>query len=565
MYDNTPAGALRLSRTAIVVISGETEERVNVVAKSGEWNATEDAEWLAIERDDQAAIISIDAYPPTEPQGDEEQESRTAVVTFTSGGESVELNVTQLPEGADTGERHPEYEINRAIHEQFLAPLYYEDEARTVPADYNQSYRDFWNNYLENLDRNELDGGEWATGKKRRYIYSFVEKHPAGTAAADTPRLGYGMEFDLGNYDGKLVGRVLYVDEGGPAQRAGLKRGDWFWKVNDIEMQNYEIREVRDSAVVYKLQYNRTIDSLVKPVEGVSPTLGMLEFNMAGERLEDRGRKVVVTPERFRSTPVLHSSTIVAADVTTGEAIRMGYLVLTRFDERYEAEIKNAFAGFENLTHFVLDLRYNRSGSARVTETVGNLLVPEAARGMTFARYESPTGSRTVAFEPEAGSVAVDTIVVLTGPRTAGGSELLINALRGIEPTVKLLVVGDLTQGMSVGMARRMYATTSWEYDTWTASARTFNAAGEGEYGYGFVPNGGTVGEWSGTGTRWSDTWGWKPVQGMTQDPLLFRAMELITGTSRMPTNGVLPSSRRERGGYPREYEYPTNMIVDYE
>ncbi len=596
MYDNTPDEALRLSRSSVVVGMDGGEEHIGVVSGGGTWSVSGVPEWVSVSPTSGGAgtsVVSIvfDPYiieqpeEPEEPENPEEPEEpeqpehpeepeqpeesptrqtsdpqpRTAVLTFSGSGVVKELTLTQLPTPVGPGRRDPEYGINEAIHSEYLDRFYYNGETQTAPADYNQSYRHFWNNYLQNLKRNELDGGEWSRGR-HKYLHSYIEKNPI-----DGPhRLNYGMEFDLGNYDGKLVGRILYVDPDGPADRAGLKRGDWFWKVNGVQMRDYEINNLRDSALVYKYHYNRLIDTLVHPLEDFAPELGMLRYEMHAGRLVDDGVKVSIFPERFEGSPVVHSSTIVERDVY-GEQVRAGYLVLNRFED--EEAIVAAFAGFEDLTHFVLDLRYNRSGRVEIAELVGNLLVPEAARGVKFSDYAfHEEGGRSSVFEPDPRGVAVDSIFVLTGPRTAGGSELLINALRGIpEDVLKLVVVGDTTLGLSVGMVSEVYRTTSWSYEMYIASARVANALGEGDYRYGLVPNGGTVSEWSGAGVRWSQTWGWKELAGQTQDPLLARAMEFVLGSTRMPVGRVLDASTRQRAGLPREFEYPNNMILSDE
>ncbi len=157
--------------------------------------------------------------------------------------------------------------------------------------------------------------------------------------------------------------------------------------------------------------------------------------------------------------------------------------------------------------------------------------------------------------------MGVETVIILTSPRTAGAAELLINALRGID-AVRLVVVGDVTEGMNVGMVHQRHSTDEWEYDVWMESWRAYNASGQGDYHYGLVPNTGTLSEWRGEGVIWSDTWGWKGELGRTEDPLLERALEFVVGTATMPGAGVMDGSTRERAGLPREFPVPTRMVL---
>lgn len=584
-YDNSPKeplelslkGTLRVGRNATVV-------HIGVTARNAPWTMTGDREWCRVEPTSGEAGISQIAVTFT--QNPEDGSERETTFVFTSGEATKELVVVQLTTEIQNPNEDPDAGVNRVVHEEYLNVWYYwNEETLTTPADYNQGYESFFERYLGSLDDNlDYDRKVWSKGNER-YLYSYIERNRVGTAASGVVPLNYGMEFDLADYDGRTpVGRILYVMKGSPAEKAGLKRGDWFDKVDDDpprysgKMGNWLMAGRED------YQYEDRIDSIVNPIQGFSPRLGMLTFLAYNLRLVDENRSVTITPERFRGNPILYSNSsdtgpatgpsnriIVRTAVDGSGTTRTGYLVLGSFDRAFASEIVAEFERFKalELTHFVLDLRYSKNGSVEIAELLGNLLVPETAIGKTFARYEfnatAPAPSRTmvVPFEAHEQSINMPTIIILTSRNTAGPAELLINALRGIDDVVKLIVVGDVTEGMNVGMVRKTYEAEEWEYDIHMAAFRCYNDKGQGDYRYGLSPNDGIIDEWD--DPLWSATWGWKNIPGSVEDRLLERALDFVVKLAPVPVGNVLDSEMHQRDGYPRDFCYPMNMTMDIE
>ncbi len=565
MYNNAPGEPLELSQEKITVGRGATTVNVGVTARNAGWQMSGGAEWLTTDPKSgpqgvTPIVITFEENTLPEDAEDPEAEptTRRATLTFTAGSETKTIEIEQLGIHITPPRQSPEWELNKRVHEELLNPWYYNGETRTTPGDYNQGYKSFYETYLSTLRQNPLDGNVWARDSKR-YLYSYIERDPSG--------LNYGMEFDLGNYDGKLVGRVMWVGEGSPAATAGLKRGDWFWKVNNIQLQNY-------INTAGRYQYNDRIDTLVHPVEGFSPRLSMLTFQPFASRLIDEGRTVDLTTSEWEGSPILGTPQVIEAHTLDGEVVRTGYLALRSFDPEYETDIVRTFTEMKaaEVEVFVLDVRYSKTGTAKMANVVGNLLVPAEAAGQTFARFqyaegEAAANNATWSFEPHESSVGVPLVFVLTSGHTTGAAELLINALRGLDQgMVKLVVIGDVTEGMNTGMVRKeITAEVEGEqhtYAVWIAAFRCFNAAGNGAYEYGFTPNGGAVNEWQGNGILWNDGWGWKGWEGATEDPLLRRAMDMVMGITAVPNGGVLESRSRQQAGYPRDYLPRASMTL---
>jgi hypothetical protein len=204
---------------------------------------------------------------------------------------------------------------------------------------------------------------------------------------------------------------------------------------------------------------------------------------------------------------------------------------------------------------------------------MGNLLVggTEGVAGTTFANYEFRDAARNRSdnFAAHPQSLALDTLFVLTSRHTAGPSELLINALRGIDQSVvKLVVVGETTRGLAAGMVRRTYTPSEgeWEYSAWMLSSICSNATGESDYMYGLIPNGEMVDELD-TGKplnmKWPSNWGWDEREGATQDQHMQNVVDMIRGNHEIPAKQVGYASKHDHEGLPRKYCFPTNMMVE--
>lgn len=553
MPDNSPKEPLELSRTSIIVGKDAVTAHIGVTARNSSWTLTGDEEWCRATPTTGDTGISNITITFLDNEADE---SRSATLTLIAGDIRKEVSLQQLSTNIIPPNQNAEYPVNEEIYKYLLKWYYWNEEVETTAADYNQGYKTFFENYLKTLKKNTTaDGNTWSK-LQQRYLYSYITRNPRGTAAAGTAPLNYGMEFDLENYDGKLVGRVLYVMENSPAAKAGLKRGDWFYKINDVQMGAWE-------NVDWGYQYNRLIDTLVRPRQGESPKLGMLTFISYAGTLRDDRQSITVSSENFRGSPILHAS--IPQNTTAG------YLFYNSFDPVYRneliAEFGNSFRN-KNLTHFILDLRYNRSGTVEMAKLMAELILPPEFNGQTFAQYEFNASlssmNRTVPLEIHANSAAVKTVFILTSKMTAGASELLINSLRGLKG-VDLVVIGDTTEGMNMGMVKCPFSTDDYEYEAYPLAFKCYNAEGDGDYEYGLNPNGGVINEWAGNNVIWRDSFGWNPLNGGTQDALLEKAVSYIRGASIMPTNPVMNGSSGQRLGYPRTFSVQASMTMNIE
>jgi hypothetical protein len=590
MYDNSPDEPLRLSVEQILVNFDEHSVTIGVTARDVGWSVTGVEPWYTVtptSGDKGISQVTV-TLASNDPETIPDATTRTATLTFISGGAQKSVSIEQLAlDQIPLPHENEDAAANKEIFKE-IEEWYFNSEPTEVPEDTNQFYDDFFFNYLSHLKRNEgWDGGTWAMGNDR-FIYSRVERNPAGTAAAAAtassppPNLNYGMEFEMIDFSGIFAARILYVEPGSPAATAGLKRGDWFREVNDTRLGNWTSSTIAG----FDYHFQPYIDTLVHPVPGHSSRLGMLTFRAAGGgQLLDEGIERTVTPSLHANNPLLGTPQVIVADrleAAGGETTYTGYLTWNNFDPRWRnllvQTFRDRFAGRpegEDLENVILDLRYNKHGSVEMAELMGSLLVGnvEGVAGKTFAEYtfNNSTYNRTVTFEAHPDGIAPKTVFILTSRHTAGAAELLINALRGLEDgegnnIINLVVIGEVTQGLAGGMVKRTVPDRedpTREYSAWILSFRCKNDVGEGDYVWGLVPNSEVNELERGDNMKWLSTWEWKGVTGSTEDPLLKRAMDIVIGRQLMPTGVVGNAAKRSRTGYPREFCFPTDMTMD--
>lgn len=599
-YDNSPNEALSLNRSSIMVgkvASGPEIFHVN--ARDEGWTMTGSApDWITLSKTSgpqgiaQEVSLTITDYTPPATTGDEQAPNRTATLTFSSGGVTKSLVVTQLatelvmPGAEDTPD-------NRELFKYIEAWYYFSDEVAKTGSDPGQGYQSFFENYLKYLRTNAMDGKIWSIKTldvNNRYLYSRIERYPKSEGIApDAPPLTYGMDFDLrdgrqwGGGNDRNVARVMYVQKNSPAYFKQIERANWFDRINGQELAGWENKE---SGLKY---YNIALDPLVSPSgAGVVAELGMRTLNYT-TLANYAGVTVTLSPVRQRFSPVIYQQTFTAVNAETESEHRVGYLVLSAFDSYFDADIKSVFRSFRDyataggtgITDLILDLRYNRSGTVESTEMTANLIVPETARGKRFALYEfkgagagaQALNNKEVAFAPDGtDGIGVGNIYILTSKLTAGPSELLINALRGIEDVagsepgaqtgIKLIVIGDVTEGMSMGQVKLRYSGEKWDYDMWLLAFRCYNAMNNASYENGFTPNGGTIDEWSDVTKGMK--FGWKLQEGAIQDPLMKQAVDYIMGYMAKPVSQVgVGTVTKNNPALPRKYSFPATMTMN--
>lgn len=353
----------------------------------------------------------------------------------------------------------------------------------------------------------------------------------------------YGF-FRISDQRPDLVGYVRYVIPDSPAEDAGLERLDLFTEVDGtgLNVDNFIDLLTSNSAHELTMAHIDTTNGLSFPTDSM----------------------VSIASERVVEDPV-HESTVID---TSG--VKIGYLMYNSFQGNSHQMLNEVFGDFKSqgIDDLVLDLRYN-GGGAVLTSQVLSTLISGLGRSDEFAEFtynqkrsqrdrsiyfldEVPLQNEDGEFDTNAqgefvntepvNSLGLQNLYVLTSIGTASASEALINGLR---PYIDVTLVGTSTTGKDEGSltlydAPAPYLDDSEANDEHKKAIQPIvlnfiNADGEnypdqmtlndGTVYYAFQPTGdNNVSEIT------VDNLLNKPIIGSTEDPLLARAIALITG-----------------------------------
>ena len=257
--------------------------------------------------------------------------------------------------------------------------------------------------------------------------------------------LTYGYDLQVGrisNREGEYFFVVSYVSNGGPAQNAGLKRGDIIITLDGKAITQNNIYDAFNS---------RTIELGVTKLDG----------DHIGEEVRTVGLRAVDMYE----DPILVTKTL---DVN---GKKIGYLAYSGFDLKSSQSLRDVFLRFksENVQELILDLRYNGGGYAFTENVLASMIAPRAnvAAGDIFQTevYNSilaqawkeqgedtntyfsnihELSSQNLRIDVSDANLGIDKLYVIVTGGTASASEGLIVGLR---PYMDVVLVGQQTYG----------------------------------------------------------------------------------------------------------------------
>lgn len=349
--------------------------------------------------------------------------------------------------------------------------LWYEDMPEKDRLNFSQSPDKFFETLLSDEDGVQF-GDDWLP-------FSSIEQKEEATksiSASDS----YGFEFATYKSGNNYYVWVLYVLPGSPAAEAGLKRGDWVIAVGSD---------------------TPNISNLSALQQGAATTFQLAEAKVEGKKVTFyRTQSISVAASRaVEDTPFLKDS------VYTIGGKRIGYLMYNSFTsgpndetEVYDEQMKQLFAHFksEQVSEFVLDLRYNPGGLLTSAQLMTSFLAPAEALGKTFCYQEyndkQEKSNKETKFlkSTDLGNANLDLerIYVLIGSTTASASEAVINCLIPYMGRSNITIIGEQSIGKRVGS--NIFGTKD-DYD-WLLHPITFriyNADRTADYEGGFEPD----------------------------------------------------------------------------
>lgn len=422
---------------------------------------------------------------------------RMLVATFTqSAGENISAMSAALNEIMD-----------KRLREDYL----WADDYAKLEIDKTVNYDKFLYTHLTKLgDINIEDGGyyrDYSASAGERYIYSYISevtstKAPIATKAGEltsTFGLGIGPMFasvyESGtDYIGLTIG---YVYPGSPAETAGLRRGDTIYKMGStrITRSNYQ-------SVMQELFYS--------PSGTYDIVYARYEANDAAERYDlVQDKKAEVTAASYGYNPIIYAAILTNSELSSDNSasdlppFNIGYMASESFDATAQEVMDYQIKQFidAGITELILDLRFNVGGEVQQSRYLASSIVGRDYDDKIFFKAKfrdgkieewpfksGPSESDKLGVAP---SMGLKRLWVIMSENTASASELIINALKGVDFPITL--IGSRSEGKNVGMevTHEMYNGRRFEFAPityWGLNGKDEHAPKDG-----FMPDSGNI------------------------------------------------------------------------
>ncbi len=276
------------------------------------------------------------------------------------------------------------------------------------------------------------------------YIKDYNEQNASFRGVSDS----YGFDFGLSKLCSscnEVIGYVTYVVPNSPASDAGIKRGDIFYKFNDV------VLDVNNYSVINAYYNDNSID---------------MDFaTIVNGEITPNDVNASLTIREVVENPVFYSDVI-----TNDQGKKIGYLVYNGFKYTFHDELNTIFSNFktQNIDELVLDLRYNGGGSVLTSAYLASMIHAGAADGDVFAKLTHnskntqensyyPFFDKANIYDKDgeySGEENINRVsgltrmFVITSRNTASASEMIIN---GLKPFISVITVGTTTYGKNVG------------------------------------------------------------------------------------------------------------------
>ena len=264
--------------------------------------------------------------------------------------------------------------------------------------------------------------------------YSIIENWIAGISKT----MGYDFQLYLvssGSTD--VFGVIRYVFPGSPAEKAGLKRGDFFSKIDGTQL-------------------NTTNYSTLIAKETFALTLAKLSG----------GTLVTTTTTPVMIAVELQEDPVYLTKVLDVNGAKVGYIVYNGFTSDFDLRLNTVMQQFKasGITKLIVDLRYNGGGSVQTATYFGSMIyTTDVAKVFSKSVYNTILQSyftqqygsdallnkftdniaaTTTTAKATITSLNLSDVYFLVSKETASASELLIN---GLKPYMNVTVIGTNT------------------------------------------------------------------------------------------------------------------------
>lgn len=348
--------------------------------------------------------------------------------------------------------------------------------------DNSQEYNSFLNSYPNPIDFfNHLKLN--STIDRFSVIFSdYTVLEQALTGISQSNGLDIELRFKNGSST-EVFGWVRYVMPNSDASSKNVQRGAVFYAINGISLN---------------------VDNYRSLLANTTYTLNFADFDSGN--ITPNGNNISFTKVPYAENPIYLSNVY---DVGSK---KVGYLVYNGFYSAYENDLNTVFTNFQsqNITHLVLDLRYNSGGSintatrlaSMITGQFGNQVFSKQQWNSKITNANGGPNSENflnrftnqLANGGNITSLGLTKIYVITTRSTASASELIINSLK---PYINVIQIGRTTIGKNEGSItiydsptfQKINVNPNHNFAMQPIVLKLANVANFGDYSTGLVPN----------------------------------------------------------------------------
>ncbi len=299
------------------------------------------------------------------------------------------------------------------------------EQARTDIADDEADHKKFFNSLLYQpgiVDRFSFIIDNYIDFEKE--IYSGISKS-----------MGFDFQLYLLSYDGdEIIGEVKYVLKNSPADKAHVKRGLLFTKIDGIVLTKSNFMEL-----------------LSKETYTLNNYLNSSTYRLFAVELQEN--------------PILIDT------IYTRNSKKIAYLMYNQFVPDFDSAVNECFARYKEkgIDELIVDLRYNSGGSMNSCINIASMILDKSKKVLLKQEYNKNIQNLIVNKEgveslivynteylieadttkkTPINSLGLSKVYFISSNRSASASELLINALSA---HINIVVVGDETVGKNQG------------------------------------------------------------------------------------------------------------------
>lgn len=238
----------------------------------------------------------------------------------------------------------------------------------------------------------------------------------------------YGFEYYYETIEGRdLAARVLYVYKDSPAERAGLKRGDWITGINGI----------------------RLTDATLEQLE-TGPQTTLIRAACSHDEVDDTytwtttDTVTVAAADYFINSPIACDTTYNVG----GKNIAYIKISPCRDNTIGNDRLQQALGGMASCDDMILDMRYCDVNDIVFINQLASAIAGSGHDGQTFLikthNANHSDNDSTICFSSQQTNLAKERLFVITDEDTGHENESLIN---GLKVYIDVITIGQNTSG----------------------------------------------------------------------------------------------------------------------